>query len=77
MGPVGIPVYGIRDKWSGTILHLVVVPNARKAVIIGHLYLDFIEKYGGMYVYYIYHCEHHRVTVIFSIFFTGHSGQRK
>ncbi|THG94115.1 hypothetical protein EW026_g7292 [Hermanssonia centrifuga] len=48
MGPVGIPVYGIRDKWSGTILHLVVVPNARKAVVIGHLYLDFIEKYGGM-----------------------------
>lgn len=47
LGPVGIPIYGMRDKWSGYILSLVAVPNARKAGTIGHLYLDLLEKYGG------------------------------
>jgi hypothetical protein len=48
MGVAGIPIYGIRDKCSGAILHLVVVPNARLAVAIGHVYLDFVEAFGGM-----------------------------
>lgn len=47
MGPASIPIYGIRDKWSGAILHLVCVPNARLAVAIGHVYLDFVESYSG------------------------------
>ena len=47
MGPVGIPVYGMRDKWSGVILSLVAVPNARKADVVGHVYLDFVAEYGG------------------------------
>lgn len=48
MGPVSIPIYGIRDKWSGALLRLVCVPNARYAVAIGHIYLDFVEEFGGM-----------------------------
>ncbi|KAJ8516438.1 hypothetical protein ONZ45_g6255 [Pleurotus djamor] len=50
MGPVGIDIYGCRDKCTGLIARLVVVPNARKATTIGHFYLDFIEEYGGMYL---------------------------
>ncbi|RDB26566.1 hypothetical protein Hypma_005671 [Hypsizygus marmoreus] len=48
MGGVGLPIYGMRDKWSGAILYLVVVPNDRLADTIGHVYLDFIEMYGVM-----------------------------
>jgi hypothetical protein len=50
LGPVGIPIYGMRDKWLGVILQLTAVPNARKAVVVGHLYLDLIETYSGMAV---------------------------
>ncbi|EPQ56805.1 hypothetical protein GLOTRDRAFT_104539 [Gloeophyllum trabeum ATCC 11539] len=45
MGPVGFEFYGMRDKFSGAILYLVVVPNSRTAVAIGHVYLDFVEQY--------------------------------
>lgn len=48
MGPVGIPVYGQRDKWAGPVLTLRAVPNARKAVVIGHLYLDFVREHGAI-----------------------------
>ncbi|KAI0069657.1 hypothetical protein K474DRAFT_1710205 [Panus rudis PR-1116 ss-1] len=48
IGPVGIPIYGMRDKFSGRMLHLVVVPNARLSVTIGHVYLDFVENYGAI-----------------------------
>jgi hypothetical protein len=47
MGNVGLPIYGMREKWSGAILHLVVLPNDRLAAAIGHVYLDFVEIYGG------------------------------
>ena len=47
MGPVGVPVYGFRDKWSGAVIHLRAVPNCRKAVVIGHVYLDLLEEFGG------------------------------
>ncbi|KAJ7277244.1 hypothetical protein C8J57DRAFT_1434370 [Mycena rebaudengoi] len=46
MGPVSIPIYGFRDKASGLVCHLVVVPDARHAVVIGHVYLDFITEFG-------------------------------
>ncbi|KAI0049083.1 hypothetical protein FA95DRAFT_1581911 [Auriscalpium vulgare] len=47
MGGVGLPIYGYKDKWSGCILHLVVIPNNRKADIVGHTFCDFVEKYGA------------------------------
>lgn len=47
LGDVGIDVYGIRDKWGGKGLHVVVVPNARRAATIGHVYLDFLARYGS------------------------------
>ncbi|KAH9920494.1 hypothetical protein B0H21DRAFT_701959 [Amylocystis lapponica] len=48
MGPIGIPIYGMKDKWSGAILHLVVVPNNRLATTIGHVYLGFAESFGAI-----------------------------
>ncbi|KAH9943745.1 hypothetical protein B0H21DRAFT_779612 [Amylocystis lapponica] len=48
MGPVGIPIYGMKDKWSSAILRLVVVPNNRLATTIGHVYLDFVEEFGAI-----------------------------
>lgn len=44
MGPVGIPIYEFRDKASGRIILLTVVPDDRSSVIIGHLHLDLVEK---------------------------------
>ncbi|KAF8590776.1 hypothetical protein K439DRAFT_1328789, partial [Ramaria rubella] len=45
MGGVGLPCYAFCDKWSGAPLRLVVVPNDRLAVVIGHVYLDLVEDY--------------------------------
>jgi hypothetical protein len=47
MGPASIPIYGAREKYSGAMLHLVCLPNARLAAAIRHLYLDFVETYEG------------------------------
>jgi hypothetical protein len=47
MGGVGLPIYGMKDKWGSEILYLVVVPDDRHADAIGHVFLDFIETYGG------------------------------
>ena len=47
MGLVGFHIYGMRDKWSGKALWLVVVPNARLATTIGHIYLDFAATHGS------------------------------
>ncbi|KAK7454047.1 hypothetical protein VKT23_011560 [Stygiomarasmius scandens] len=46
MGDVGMDIYGMRCHSSGRLLHEVVVPNARCSSTIGHVYLDFVEKYG-------------------------------
>ncbi|KAF9006785.1 hypothetical protein BDZ89DRAFT_965903 [Hymenopellis radicata] len=46
MGPVGIPIYEIRDKASGRLIKLEVVPDARLSDTIGHLYLDMVEEWG-------------------------------
>jgi hypothetical protein len=50
MGGVGLPIYGMRDKWSGGLLDMEVVRNDRLADIIGHVFLDFIERYGGEFL---------------------------
>ncbi|KAJ3780282.1 hypothetical protein GGU10DRAFT_279651 [Lentinula aff. detonsa] len=46
MGPVSIDIYGMQCHSSGKILHEFVVPNARCSSTIGHIYLDFVSKYG-------------------------------
>lgn len=46
MGPVGIAIYGFRDKGSGTNLDLRAVPDARHSVVVGHLYLDLVLELG-------------------------------
>ncbi|KAF9002820.1 hypothetical protein BDZ89DRAFT_1169674 [Hymenopellis radicata] len=48
MGPVGIPIYEIRDKASGYIVDLRVVPNARLSDTIGHVYLDMAEEWSAI-----------------------------
>ncbi|KAJ7621922.1 hypothetical protein DFH06DRAFT_1009665 [Mycena polygramma] len=47
MGPVGISIYGFREKATGLVAHLVTVPDARQSVVIGHIYLDFVEEFGA------------------------------
>lgn len=47
MGPVGLPIYGIKDHWGMAIVYLRVLPNDRLADAIGHAFLDFVEDYGG------------------------------
>ncbi|KAJ7647950.1 hypothetical protein FB45DRAFT_975407 [Roridomyces roridus] len=48
MGGVGLPIYGMKDKWGGGILYLSVIPDDRHADAVGHLFLDFIEQYGAI-----------------------------
>ncbi|OBZ68444.1 hypothetical protein A0H81_11429 [Grifola frondosa] len=48
MGPVTLPIYGMKDKWSDVMLHLVVIPNNRNAVVVGHVFLDFVEIFGSV-----------------------------
>ncbi|TFK17581.1 hypothetical protein FA15DRAFT_661343, partial [Coprinopsis marcescibilis] len=48
MGDIGLPIYGYRDKWSGYILKLIVIPDARKAAPMAHIYLDLIAELGGV-----------------------------
>ena len=52
MGGIGLNLYGIKDQWSSFLLHLVVVPNNRLAATIGHVYLDYVEKYQGKSIQY-------------------------
>lgn len=51
MGGLGLPIYGYREKWSGTALMLKVVPDCRSPGVVGHLYIDLIEEYGGAYTF--------------------------
>lgn len=44
---IGIPIYGFKDKFSNAALFFVVVPNARLATTISHVYLDFVQSFGG------------------------------
>ncbi|KAJ6517446.1 hypothetical protein C8R47DRAFT_1205666 [Mycena vitilis] len=45
MGLAGIDIYGFRDH-PGRVLYLAVLPNARDQIVIGHVYLDFLELNG-------------------------------
>ncbi|KAJ7577176.1 hypothetical protein C8J56DRAFT_1113742 [Mycena floridula] len=48
MGPeISIDVYGFRDH-TGLIAHMTVVPNARLSDTVGHVYFDFVEKWGAI-----------------------------
>ncbi|KAF6743850.1 hypothetical protein DFP72DRAFT_1079477 [Ephemerocybe angulata] len=48
MGDINFPIYAYRDKWSGYLLKIAVLPNTRTAAAIGHLYLDLVSEYGGI-----------------------------
>ncbi|KAJ7100702.1 hypothetical protein B0H15DRAFT_876835 [Mycena belliarum] len=47
MGPVGLSDYGYRDKATGLVAYLVVVPDARHSAVIGHVFLDFVQEHGA------------------------------
>ncbi|KAJ7196537.1 hypothetical protein GGX14DRAFT_376004 [Mycena pura] len=48
MGGVGLPIYGMKDKWGGEIFYLAVIPDDRHSDAIGHVFLDFVEMYGAI-----------------------------
>ncbi|KAJ7145433.1 hypothetical protein C8R43DRAFT_1088749 [Mycena crocata] len=48
MGGVGLPIYGMKDKWGGEILYLAVILDDRNSDVIGHVFLDFVEQYGAI-----------------------------
>jgi len=50
MGDIGLPIYGYKDKWSDTLLKLSLVPSCRSPGTIGHLFLDFVQEYGGVLI---------------------------
>ncbi|KAF9439472.1 hypothetical protein P691DRAFT_786519 [Macrolepiota fuliginosa MF-IS2] len=47
MGDLSLPIYGYKDKWSGYLLKLCVLPDARKASTLGHVYLDLVSEFRG------------------------------
>lgn len=47
MGPISMPIYGVKDKWSDYVPHLKLIPNNRTEAAVAHTYLDFIESVGG------------------------------
>jgi hypothetical protein len=61
MGPVGIAIYGSRDKASTIVPCLVAVPDARHSAVVGHIYLDCVEEFGGKCI---------RLFIIFLYLFT-------
>ncbi|KAK7473125.1 hypothetical protein VKT23_001226 [Stygiomarasmius scandens] len=48
MGGVGMDIYGIVEKCSSAIRWFVFVPSSRDKHAVGHVHLDYIEKYGVM-----------------------------
>lgn len=46
---IGLPIYGCKDKYSGFIRALTVLPNVRKEIVIAHWYLDLVEAYECQY----------------------------
>ncbi|KAH9831504.1 uncharacterized protein C8Q71DRAFT_288682 [Rhodofomes roseus] len=41
MGGVALPIYGYKDKCSSVCIQLVIIPNNRKADVVGHTYCDW------------------------------------
>ncbi|KAJ7210766.1 hypothetical protein GGX14DRAFT_363137 [Mycena pura] len=48
MGHASIDTYGARCHGSGYVLQMTIVPNARCAVTVGHLFLDLAESTGNI-----------------------------
>ncbi|THU81695.1 hypothetical protein K435DRAFT_693004 [Dendrothele bispora CBS 962.96] len=48
MGGVGMDIYGIVEKCSSAIRCFVFVPSSCDKHTVGHIHLDYIEKYGVM-----------------------------
>lgn len=47
LGPdIGLPISGCKDKYSGFIRAMTVLPNVRKELVTAHWYLDLIEAYN-------------------------------
>lgn len=47
MGDVSLPMYSFKDQFSDFVPILRLLPNVRLEVIIGHLFLDYVEEYGS------------------------------
>ncbi|KAG8929141.1 hypothetical protein FRC01_004802 [Tulasnella sp. 417] len=56
MGPVGLPIYGMKDKWTSYVPLLVTAPNVQTEAAIAHLYLDFVELEGAIPVQFTTDC---------------------
>ncbi|KAF5340250.1 hypothetical protein D9611_007779 [Ephemerocybe angulata] len=48
MGEISLAIYLYRDKWSGAILKLSVLPDCRTAAALGHVFLDLVADLGGI-----------------------------
>ncbi|KDQ11750.1 hypothetical protein BOTBODRAFT_176943 [Botryobasidium botryosum FD-172 SS1] len=48
LSPIGFPIWGLREKFSGKWHGLWVVPNNRKMEVIASLYLSLVYELGGM-----------------------------
>ncbi|TFY67541.1 hypothetical protein EVJ58_g1561 [Rhodofomes roseus] len=46
MGGVALPIYGYKDKCSSVCIQLVIIPNNRKADVVGHTYCDWVSELG-------------------------------
>ncbi|KAK7058137.1 hypothetical protein R3P38DRAFT_3547593 [Favolaschia claudopus] len=46
MGELSLPIYAYKDKWADFLLLLRLIPNARTAAALGHLFLDFVGETG-------------------------------
>lgn len=56
LGPgVGLSYYGAKEKFSGFVRRLTVMPNVRKADAIGHWYRDLIIKNDCELSNYVHH----------------------
>jgi hypothetical protein len=47
LSSIGLPIWGIRDVFSGKWLGLWVVPSNRHKKAVAYLYLDLVETSGG------------------------------
>jgi hypothetical protein len=45
---IGFPIYAFVDDATGKILDVYVVPDNRNVNIVAYLYLDVVERQGGM-----------------------------
>lgn len=47
LAKLGFPIWGLRDVWSGWWIVLWLVPNNRKKIVVGYLYLLAVKERGG------------------------------